>query len=69
MAREASWRATGGYPPFRIEDQAALLLKGYHWKDGLRRAVMVCQVCEVALFDQDGLADFRAEHAEHQGQG
>jgi hypothetical protein len=65
MWRDQQWAATGGYPPFLIEDQAALL-KNYHWQDGLRRAVMCCRACEVVLFDdRAGLAEFRAEHAEH----
>jgi hypothetical protein len=65
MHRDYLWAATGGYPPFLIEDQAALLMKGYYWKNGLRRAVMRCRACEVVLFDRDGMAEFRPEHAEH----
>ena len=65
MWRDQQWAATGGYPPFLIEDKAALLMKNYHWQDGLRRAVMCCRVCEVVLFDRAGLAELRAEHAEH----
>ena len=66
MRNDNLWAATGGYPPFLIEDQAALLMKGYRWQDGMRRAVMCCRACEVVLFDRAGLAEFRAEHAEHE---
>jgi hypothetical protein len=68
MWKDQQWRATSGYPPFLVEDQAALLMKGYRWQDGLRRAVMACRACEVVLFDRAEMAKFRAEHAEHQEQ-
>lgn len=66
MWKDNLWAPTSGYPPFRIEDQAALMMKGYHWQDGLRRAVMVCRACEI-LFDRDSMAEFLVEHAEHDG--
>jgi len=68
MWKDNLWAPTSGYPPFLVEDQAALLMKNYHWQDGLRQAVMVCRACEVVLFDRDRMAEFRAEHAEHQEQ-
>lgn len=65
MARESQWRATGGYPPFLIEEQAALLMRGYRWEDALRRAVMSCRACEVVEFDRGKVAEFWTEHAAH----